>query len=141
MTGEAEASPWEQLGGDAVMEPLMADFYARIAISPIAHLFPADLAETRQKQFAFQSEFWGGPKRYSPWRGHPRLRARHIPFPIGQAEADAWMACMRAAVAASAMPEGAREAFLGQVGRTATAMINRYHEVSDADGSHEGDCQ
>ncbi len=113
------------------MEPLMADFYACIAVSPIAHLFPADLAETRQKQFAFQSEFWGGPKRYSPWRGHPRLRARHIPFPIGQAEADAWMDCMRAAVAASAMPAGAREAFLGQVGRTATAMINQY----DGDGS------
>jgi hemoglobin len=124
--GAEPASAWDELGGDAVMEPLMTDFYARIAASPIARLFPPDLSETRAKQFAFQSEFWGGPKRYSPWRGHPRLRARHLPFAIGQAEADAWMACMRAAVAASAMPLEVRPAFLAQVERTATAMINRY---------------
>ncbi|HYE05237.1 MAG TPA: globin [Planctomycetota bacterium] len=116
---------WDELGGDAVMEPLLADFYARIAASPIARLFPPDLDETRRKQFAFQSEFWGGPARYSPWRGHPRLRARHLPFPIGMAEADTWLACMRAAVDASAMPDAARAAYMDQMRKTAYAMINQ----------------
>ncbi len=118
-------SSWDELGGDAVMEPLLRGFYARIAQSPIARLFPPELEETYRKQFAFQSEFWGGPERYTPWRGHPRLRARHMPFAIGLPEAAAWLACMRAAVADSAMPEGAREGFLAQVTRTAQAMINQ----------------
>ena len=118
-------SAWDELGGDSVMEPLLRDFYVRIAASPIARLFPPELEETYRKQLAFQSEFWGGPQRYTPWRGHPRLRARHMPFAIGLPEAEAWLACMRAAVAASRMPEGAREGFLAQVTRTAYAMINQ----------------
>lgn len=120
-----EMSPWDQLGGDAVFLPLLRDFYARIARSAIAHLFPPDLTETQAKQFAFQSDFWGGPVRYAPWRGHPRLRARHLPFPIGRAEAETWMACMTEAVAHSAMPTEHRAAFLQRMRMTAEAMINR----------------
>lgn len=125
-----DQSPWEALGGDAVFLPLLKDFYARIGRSPIATLFPPDLGETERKQFAFQSEFWGGPAIYSPWRGHPRLRARHLPFAIDQAAADTWMACMAEAVAHSAMPTEHREAFLERMRLTAQAMINR----ASADG-------
>ena len=128
-----EMNPWEALGGDAVFLPLLKDFYARIRRSPIAHLFPPDLSETEQKQFAFQSEFWGGPVRYSPWRGHPRLRERHLPFAIDQAAADTWMACMAEAVAHSAMPSEHREAFLERMRMTAQAMINR---ASPTDPAH-----
>ena len=107
------------------MEPLLADFYARIDASPIRRLFPSDLEPVRARQFAFQSELWGGPPRYTSWRGHPRLRQRHLPFPIGLAEAEAWLACMREAVVASAMPEAARTGYLEQMRRTAMAMINQ----------------
>ena len=123
--GMTEMSPWEALGGDAVFQPLLTDFYARIARSPIAKLFPPELDETQAKQFSFQSEFWGGPVRYSPWRGHPRLRARHLPFAIGRIEAETWMACMTEAVAHSAMPTEHRAAFLQRMRMTAEAMINR----------------
>lgn len=116
---------WEVLGGDAVMGPLLDDFYARIERSPIRHLFPPDLAETRAKQFAFQSEFWGGPARYTPWRGHPRMRARHLPFPIRQADKEVWLACMEAAVETSAMPAACRSPFLDRIRLVAEAMVNR----------------
>jgi len=119
------ASSWEIYGGDRVFEPLLRDFYARIARSPLAALFPPDLDETMRKQFAFQSEFWGGPVRYSPWRGHPRLRARHLPFPIGLPEAETWLECMHQAVLASAMPVALHGQYLGQMARTAYAMINQ----------------
>jgi hemoglobin len=118
-------SSWDELGGDEVMGELLADFYRRIDASPIRRLFPPDLDETLRKQVAFQGMFWGGPDRYTPWRGHPRLRARHLPFPIGVAEAEAWFACMEAAVAASRMPEAARAPFLAQMRKTAYAMINQ----------------
>ena len=35
-------------------------------------------------------QYWGGPTTYSDERGHPRLRMRHAPFVIGEAERDAW---------------------------------------------------
>jgi len=126
MDTEAEI-PYEQLGGDAVFEPLLRDFYfTRIVASPIAHLFPPYLAETYAKQLAFQRMYWGGRDDYTPWRGHPRMRARHLPFPIGQAEADIWMGCMEAAVAASAMPVEYRSVFLTRLRQIAQAMINRH---------------
>lgn len=120
------ASPYDQLGGDAVFEPLLRDFYfVRIPRSPIAHLFPPDREETFRKQVAFQRMYWGGRDDYTPWRGHPRMRPRHLPFPIDRAAADAWLACMGEAVAASAMPEAYRGVFLDKLAQIAAAMINR----------------
>ena len=115
---------WDDIGGDAVMGPLLDDFYRRIGDSPIARLFPSDLGETAAKQFAFQSEFWGGPARYTPVRGHPRLRARHLQFPIDVDAAETWLACMDQAVAASAMPVEARAAYLERMRAIAYGMIN-----------------
>ena len=92
---------------------------------PDNHLFPPDREETFQKQLAFQRMYWGGPDTYTPWRGHPRMRARHLPFPIGQAEADTWMACMAEAVSASAMPSAMQPQFLARLRMIAQAMINQ----------------
>lgn len=131
MTDDAVEPDWEALGGDAVMRPLLADFYRRIGASAIRGLFPSDLGETERKQYAFQSEFWGGPARYTPWRGHPRLRARHLPFPITEGDAGVWMACMRAAVEDSAMPPSLRPPFLHRLHLTARAMINRSGDRAD----------
>jgi hemoglobin len=118
--------PWEQLGGDAVMAPLLRDFYfVRVAASPIAPLFPPELSATLAKQLNFQRMYWGGRDDYTPQRGHPRMRARHLPFAIGQAQADVWMGCMEAAVAASAMPFEVRDAFLARLRQIAQAMINQ----------------
>lgn len=117
---------WDDFGGDAVMAPLLRDFYARVAQSSIARLFPSDLEETFARQFAFQSEFWGGPARYMPLRGHPRLRARHLPFPIRVEDAEEWMTCMRASVAASAMTSDQQELFIERMRQIAMAMVNTY---------------
>ncbi len=122
----SEQVPYDLLGGDAVIEPLLRDFYfTRIPASPIAHLFPPDRDATFTKQLLFQRLYWGGPDGYTPVRGHPRMRARHLPFAIGQAEADAWMACMTAAVAASAMPVEVQPQFLERLKQIAQAMINQ----------------
>lgn len=127
MTDDAQAaSDYERLGGDAVFEPLLRDFYfKRIANGPLRALFPSDLDETFRKQLAFQRMYWGGRDDYTPWRGHPRMRARHLPFPIDQAAAEAWMTAMAAAVAESAMPVELRQAYLARLGQIAQAMINQ----------------
>jgi hemoglobin len=43
-------------------------------------------------------QYWGGPRTYDELRGHPRLRMRHAHFSIGEAERDAWLRHMRAAL-------------------------------------------
>lgn len=117
---------YDELGGDAVFGPLLKDFYARIAVSPIAHLFPPDLDETTEKQEAFQRMFWGGPDDYTPWRGHPRMRARHLAFAIGRTEAEVWLSCMHNALDLSTMPMAMRGSFLERMAQIAAAMINQH---------------
>ncbi|PAY15314.1 globin, partial [Rhodopirellula sp. SM50] len=56
------------------------------------------LTESRNKLFKFLSGFFGGPSLYIEEYGHPRLRARHLPFPIGESERDQWLLCMNRAI-------------------------------------------
>ena len=60
----------------------------------ILALHPQDLTGSREKLFLFLSGWLGGPSLYIEAHGHPRLRARHLPFPIGRKERDAWLLCM-----------------------------------------------
>ena len=56
----------------------------------------------------YLGEWLGGPKLYSTERGHPMLRARHLPFAIGVAERDAWLLCMNGALDETIADEAAR---------------------------------
>ena len=47
---------------------------------------------------------FGGPQKYIEKRGHPRLRARHLPFRIHQAARDRRMQLMSKALAGAALP-------------------------------------
>src|SRR5438309_501631 len=60
----------------------------------VRKLHPRELGGSRQKLFMFLSGWLGGPQLYVQQYGHPKLRARHLPFAIGNAERDAWIACM-----------------------------------------------
>ena len=60
----------------------------------ILALHPGSLERSRQKFFWFLCGWLGGPQHYMEQIGHPRLRMRHMPYAIGDAERDAWMACM-----------------------------------------------
>jgi hemoglobin len=53
----------------------------------------------------FLIQYWGGPSTYHEQRGHPRLRMRHVPFRIGEAERVAWLQAMRTALDEVALPD------------------------------------
>jgi hemoglobin len=61
-------------------------------------LYPDDLTASRRHMAMFLQQYWGGPGTYSEERGHPRLRQRHLPFVISEAERDAWFGHMAAAL-------------------------------------------
>jgi hemoglobin len=113
-------------GGDAKFRRMVDIFYARIERDPLLRpLFPDDLAPGKEHQFLFITQYFGGPPRYNALRGHPRLRMRHMPFRIGQAERDAWAGHMLAAIDEAGFEEPARSALRDYFERAATFLINQ----------------
>src|SRR3569832_2324962 len=89
---------YERLGGEAGLRRLVDRFYDLMDSLPEAEriraLHPTDLTSSREKLYLFLSGWLGGPSLYIARYGHPRLRARHLPIPIGEAEGEAWLLCM-----------------------------------------------
>lgn len=120
-----ERNIYDQLGGDAIFRELVERFYTRIEQDPLLRpMFPEDLEPGKEHQFLFLTQYFGGPSRYQSLRGHPRLRMRHAPFPIGQQARDAWLEHMLAAIDEVGIPEPARSMMRSYFEHAATAMIN-----------------
>ena len=95
-------TPFERVGGQSTVDRLVDAFYERMDHLPEARVIRAmhgaDLAPIRRLLKKYLGEWLGGPREYSTERGHPMLRARHLRFPIGLAERDAWLLCMNGAL-------------------------------------------
>ena len=79
----------------------------------------------RAKFFDFLSGWLGGPSRYVEKYGHPRLRARHLPFAIGVAERDQWLHCMNRALEQTPMDPALRAHLKQSFADTADFLRNR----------------
>ena len=130
---EREITVYEAVGGHRFFVELVDRFYAGVADDPILlPLYPDqhDLSGARERLTLFLVQYWGGPTTYSDTRGHPRLRMRHVPFAIGAAERDAWLAHMTRAVdetiaAVEDLPPGLAERFVDYFTMAADHLINR----------------
>lgn len=93
-------TPYEALGGDGVIRSIVDRFYDIVdADAPVLRgMLPKDDSVSRDKLSAYLVEWTGGPAVYTPTRGHPRMRMRHLPFAIGEAEVTIWLACMARAL-------------------------------------------
>ncbi|MDO9224537.1 MAG: group II truncated hemoglobin [Pseudomonadota bacterium] len=95
-------SHYERIGGEPKVRQLVDRFYDHMDELPetygIRKLHAEDLTGSRQKLYDFLTGWLGGPQLYVEKHGHPMLRRRHISFPIGNAERDQWMHCMRLAL-------------------------------------------
>jgi hemoglobin len=123
-----EPTPYEALGGDAAVRALVDRFYDLMDTLPeaagIRALHPADLASSREKLHLFLVGWLGGPATYVERFGHPRLRMRHLPFPIGPAERDAWLRCMDQALAEHVVDDTLRLQISTAFARIAEHMRN-----------------
>lgn len=122
-------SHYELLGGDAGVRSLVDHFYDVMDEAPRAEriraMHPPDLAHSREKLYLFLVGWTGGPPLYVQRYGHPRLRARHLPFPIGADDADAWVWCMDQALDAHEMPDELRAYLKDRFRAVATHMRNQ----------------
>jgi hemoglobin len=129
---------FEGVGGAEGVDRLVDSFYrhmdTQVQARGIRAMHEADLGATRAVLKLYLTEWLGGPADYSAQRGHPRLRMRHHAFSIGEAERDAWLACMRAALE-EVVPEAAlREALMNSFFKTADWIRN--DEGNPHDRSH-----
>ena len=116
---------YDAVGGMPFFEGLVDRFYAGVAADDVLlpmYPEPRDLSGARHRLTLFLAQYWGGPTTYSEERGHPRLRMRHAPFPIGSLARDRWLHHMRAAVEACAPQDDVREALLTYFDMAAESM-------------------
>lgn len=122
-------TPYDAIGGDAAVRALVDTFYDAMDADPafagIRALHPDDLASSREKLYEFLTGWLGGPPLYVNKHGHPRLRARHAPFPISEAERDQWLACMKRALDARAVTGDLRAFLDARFAHVADFMRNR----------------
>lgn len=119
---------YDLLGGETALRNIVDRFYDFMDELPevqnIRLMHPKDLTQPREKLFMFLSGWLGGPDLYQQKHGHPRLRARHLPFQIGERERDQWMHCMRLALDKQDMHPRLKEELLKSLFQTADHMRN-----------------
>lgn len=121
---------YARLGGEPAVRSLVHRFYQLMdelpEAYPVRRLHPASLAGSEDSLFKYLSGWFGGPPLYIQERGHPRLRMRHLPFPIGPVERDAWMLCMRQALSEQVGDEELRDIIEHAFSDLAQHMINTH---------------
>ena len=92
--------------GEVGFTRMVAAFYKRVKIDElIGPMYPEeDLAGAEERLRDFLLFRFGNDPRYQAKRGHPRLRMRHAPFVIGNAEAERWLDLMDAAMEETKVP-------------------------------------
>lgn len=95
-------TPYGNIGGEQAIRLLVDRFYFYMDTLPEAQgiraIHQPSLASANSKLFKFLSGWLGGPNLFIDEFGHPMLRARHLPFKIGESERDQWMLCMNKAL-------------------------------------------
>ena len=117
---------FEIIGGEARLRELVDRFYDLMDLEPafadLRQAHGSTLDSARDKLYWFLSGWLGGPNLYIEQFGHPRLRARHLPFSIGIRERDEWLACMDQAMGDIGVDPPLRERLRGSFFQTADWM-------------------
>jgi hemoglobin len=123
-----QASAFDLVGGEDKVKALVERFYDLMDLEPqyadLRRTHGTDLVRARQNLFWFLCGWLGGPAHYESRFGHPRLRARHMPFAIGIKERDQWLACMDQAMGEVGVDEKLRARLREAFYQTADWMRN-----------------
>lgn len=113
--------------GEEGFQRLIAAFYRQVPTDDVlGPMYPADdLSGAEQRLRDFLVGRFGGPQRYIEQRGHPRLRMRHMHFPINSAARDRWLMLMTRALDEAALPPKVTETLRAFFHAVAATMINR----------------
>jgi hemoglobin len=132
MSSSTAPTPYELIGGDAGVRRLVDRFYDLIDGSPetrtIRALHAKSLNASRDKLHLYLTYWTGGPQTYVERNGHPRLRARHLPFSIGACERDEWLWAMDRSLDEHDLPDDLRAKLRERLHSLADHMRNQPDE-------------
>lgn len=135
LADQQQASLYDMIGGADKLRELVDRFYDLMDLEPqfsvIRALHPTTLDGSRDKFYWFLSGWSGGPDLYIEQFGHPRLRARHLPYAIASPERDQWLRCMALAMQDVGMAERLQEHLLTSFFQTADWMRNKADNNTD----------
>lgn len=136
MSSDAGDSPTVyEIVGHEFFDVLVDHFYDGVEADPVLmRLYPegSDTMGARRRLAMFLRQYWGGPHDYMEERGHPRLRMRHAPFPVGPLERDRWLVHMAAAIEKTS-PEIVEDHRDEVVDMLASYMVNAAEHLRNAD--------
>lgn len=122
-------TPYQALGGEQAVRKLVDRFYDLMDLEApfagIRALHPGTLDGSRDKLHWFLCGWLGGPNLYGERLGQPMLRARHLPYAIGIAERDQWLACMLQAMQEQGVDEALAQRLAESFFGTADWMRNK----------------
>ena len=120
---------YERIGGEVAVRKLCHTFYQIMCNTPqtslVRAMHPKNIQISEDKLYLFLTGWLGGPPLYTDLYGHPRLRARHLPFSIGIEERDQWLYCMAQALKTMDIDELFAQQLMGSFVQTADFMRNR----------------
>ena len=118
------------VGGHATFQRIVDAFYEGVANDDVLRpMYPEeDLGPANERMVMFLEQYWGGPTTYSERRGHPRLRARHMPYKVNPLARDRWITHMTAAVRSVRLSPLHEAEMLDYVERAAHSMINTFDD-------------
>lgn len=135
MISEPNMTPFDEIGGAETVQKLVDIFYETMDTLPEAYgirKMHHDLKLSNEKLNLFLTGWLGGPNVYVQKYGHPMLRARHLPFPIGISERDQWMLCMRHAIETVIQDPLLQLRLYGSLFKVADHMRNQPEEAEEA---------
>jgi hemoglobin len=122
-------SLYDTIGGAERLRLMVDRFYDLMELEAefagLRALHPPSTDGSRDKLFWFLSGWMGGPDLYIERYGHPRLRARHLPYAIGTSERDQWLRAMAWAMEDAGIDEALRLRLMESFYQTADWMRNK----------------
>ncbi|CAM4436909.1 group II truncated hemoglobin [Alteromonas australica] len=123
-----ETTPYYRIGGEEKVRELANRFYDVMEndtyAAELLSIHPQPLDRIRHVFFLYLSLWLGGPDIYQQEFGHPRLRARHLPFTVSPALKEQWMYCMRKAMMTTVSDVALAQKLLQALDQLAEHMIN-----------------
>jgi len=136
MNTESATTPYQIIGGEPTVRALVHRFYRLMDELPeaweIRKLHPQDLSGSEEKLYLYLTGWLGGPQLYVERFGHPRLRSRHMPFPVDSQARDQWMMCMHQSLEENVANEEIRSKLYRSLQDLADFMRNKPDEVGSA---------
>ncbi len=124
-----QPTPYDRIGGAERLRELVDRFYDLMdslpEVATLRRMHPEELSGSRDRLFMFLSGWLGGPALFEQRFGHPRLRARHLPFAIDSAARDQWLPCMARALDEFVVDDAFKARLYQAIASLADHMRNR----------------